>query len=142
MADALKDGDVLAVFPEGTTSDGLSLLPFHANLLQAAIAVEALGSEAVTGVALPGPYSSPGSITDAKAVDDTVRGADIVVQLATTKEDADTFFDVSIRGTFNVLEACRALGTNPRVVFTSSLAASASGRRLASGSTRQSTGGG
>jgi 1-acyl-sn-glycerol-3-phosphate acyltransferase len=26
------------VFPEGTTSDGRSLLPFHANLLQAAIA--------------------------------------------------------------------------------------------------------
>ena len=37
MADAMKDGDVLAVFPEGTTSDGLSLLPFHANLIQSAI---------------------------------------------------------------------------------------------------------
>ena len=41
MADALRDGDVLAVFPEGTTSDGLSLLPFHANLIQSAIAAEA-----------------------------------------------------------------------------------------------------
>jgi len=41
MADALKDGDVLAVFPEGTTSDGLSLLPFHANLIQSAISAEA-----------------------------------------------------------------------------------------------------
>ena len=38
MARALKDGDMVAVFPEGTTSDGLALLPFHANLLQAAIA--------------------------------------------------------------------------------------------------------
>lgn len=37
MADALKDNDVLAVFPEGTTSDGLSLLPFHANLIESAI---------------------------------------------------------------------------------------------------------
>jgi 1-acyl-sn-glycerol-3-phosphate acyltransferase len=37
MAQSLRDGDVLAVFPEGTTSDGLQLLPFHANLLQAAI---------------------------------------------------------------------------------------------------------
>ncbi|WP_028601729.1 lysophospholipid acyltransferase family protein [Ottowia thiooxydans] len=37
MADALKAGEVLAVFPEGTTSNGLALLPFHANLLQAAI---------------------------------------------------------------------------------------------------------
>jgi 1-acyl-sn-glycerol-3-phosphate acyltransferase len=38
MAQALKDGDTVAVFPEGTTGDGRTLLPFHANLLQAAIA--------------------------------------------------------------------------------------------------------
>ena len=38
MAAALAAGDVLAVFPEGTTGDGRALLPFHANLLQAAIA--------------------------------------------------------------------------------------------------------
>ena len=37
MTQALRDGDVLAVFPEGTTSDGRVVLPFHANLLQAAI---------------------------------------------------------------------------------------------------------
>lgn len=37
MADALKAGDTVAVFPEGTTSDGSGLLPFHANLLQAAV---------------------------------------------------------------------------------------------------------
>ena len=37
MVHALKDGDILAVFPEGTTGDGESVLPFHANLLQAAI---------------------------------------------------------------------------------------------------------
>lgn len=41
MADSLRVGDVLAVFPEGTTSDGIELLPFHANLLQAAITAEA-----------------------------------------------------------------------------------------------------
>lgn len=41
MAQSLGDGDVLAVFPEGTTSDGLDLLPFHANLLQAAISAQA-----------------------------------------------------------------------------------------------------
>jgi 1-acyl-sn-glycerol-3-phosphate acyltransferase len=40
MAAALKAGQVLAVFPEGTTSNGLGLLPFHANLLQAAIAAD------------------------------------------------------------------------------------------------------
>ncbi|HCY17357.1 MAG: glycerol acyltransferase [Curvibacter sp. GWA2_64_110] len=40
MADSLRAGDVVAVFPEGTTSDGVHLLPFHANLLQAAITAE------------------------------------------------------------------------------------------------------
>jgi 1-acyl-sn-glycerol-3-phosphate acyltransferase len=35
---ALQSGDILAVFPEGTTSDGVDLLPFHANLIQAAVA--------------------------------------------------------------------------------------------------------
>lgn len=40
MAEALKAGDCVAVFPEGTTGAGLPLLPFHANLLQAAIATE------------------------------------------------------------------------------------------------------
>ena len=40
MAEALKAGDTVAIFPEGTTSDGQALLPFHANLLQAAIATE------------------------------------------------------------------------------------------------------
>jgi 1-acyl-sn-glycerol-3-phosphate acyltransferase len=37
MAAALQQGDTVAIFPEGTTSTGHGLLPFHANLLQAAI---------------------------------------------------------------------------------------------------------
>jgi 1-acyl-sn-glycerol-3-phosphate acyltransferase len=37
MVASLKAGEVVAVFPEGTTSDGVQLLPFHANLIQAAI---------------------------------------------------------------------------------------------------------
>lgn len=41
MAERLRAGDVLAVFPEGTTSDGRQMLPFHANLLQAAIDADA-----------------------------------------------------------------------------------------------------
>lgn len=41
MAASLKAGEILAVFPEGTTSDGVSLLPFHANLIQAAISAGA-----------------------------------------------------------------------------------------------------
>lgn len=37
MAEQLQAGDVLAVFPEGTTGEGQGVLPFHANLLQAAL---------------------------------------------------------------------------------------------------------
>jgi 1-acyl-sn-glycerol-3-phosphate acyltransferase len=41
MAQSLKRGEVVAVFPEGTTSDGVTLLPFHGNLIQAAISAGA-----------------------------------------------------------------------------------------------------
>lgn len=41
MAQALEQGEIIAIFPEGTTSDGLALLPFHANLIQAAISAQA-----------------------------------------------------------------------------------------------------
>jgi 1-acyl-sn-glycerol-3-phosphate acyltransferase len=37
MRDRLVAGDVVAIFPEGTTGDGRDLLPFHANLIQPAI---------------------------------------------------------------------------------------------------------
>lgn len=39
---SLQQGDLVAVFPEGTTSDGSGLLHFHANLLQAPVNVHAL----------------------------------------------------------------------------------------------------
>ena len=54
MAQALEAGDTVAVFPEGTTGDGRALLPFHGNLLQAAIATRT----PVQPVALR--YSEPG----------------------------------------------------------------------------------
>lgn len=41
MRDALRQGDVLGVFPEATTGHGVELLPFHGNLLQAAISADA-----------------------------------------------------------------------------------------------------
>lgn len=39
-AEALRAGDTIAFFPEGTTGPGPELLPFHGNLLQAAISTE------------------------------------------------------------------------------------------------------
>ncbi len=40
-AAALQAGDCVAVFPEGTTGAGPEMLPFHANLLQAAVSTGA-----------------------------------------------------------------------------------------------------
>lgn len=41
MTQALRNGDILTVFPEGTTGNGRELLPFHGNMLQAAIDADA-----------------------------------------------------------------------------------------------------
>jgi 1-acyl-sn-glycerol-3-phosphate acyltransferase len=58
MAAAMGEGDTVAVFPEGTTGPGPVLLPFHANLMQAAI----VGGTPVQPIALRyadanGPFS-------------------------------------------------------------------------------------
>lgn len=37
MLDALRQGDTVTIFPEGTTSDGRYLRPFHTSLLQPAV---------------------------------------------------------------------------------------------------------
>jgi 1-acyl-sn-glycerol-3-phosphate acyltransferase len=62
MAASLAGGDTVAVFPEGTTADGHTLLPFHANLLQAAIA----SGVPVQPVALR--YSEPGHTVSPAAI--------------------------------------------------------------------------
>jgi 1-acyl-sn-glycerol-3-phosphate acyltransferase len=59
MAEAMGQGDTVAVFPEGTTSDGRALLPFHANLLQAAIATAVPVQPAVLRFADPVHPVSP-----------------------------------------------------------------------------------
>jgi len=37
ITDVMLQGDLVGVFPEGTTTDGTGVLPFHANLMQAPI---------------------------------------------------------------------------------------------------------
>ena len=70
MAHCLRDGDVLGIFPEGTTGDGSTLLPFHGNLLQAAILADA----PVQPVALQFVDGSSGAISFAPCYvgDDTL----------------------------------------------------------------------
>lgn len=48
-----------------------------------------------------------GSIIEMNTVREVIDGADVVLHMATTKEDKDGFFDVTLRGTMNILEACR-----------------------------------
>ena len=73
MSEALTDGDIVAVFPEGTTGNGVDLLPFHANLLQAAIAVDA----PVQPIALSFKDTATGQISQAASFvgDETLIGS-------------------------------------------------------------------
>jgi len=69
-----------------------------------------------------------GDIANFATVQSIVQGADTVFHFAAVvsagaEADFDLGYKVNLDGTRNVLEACRALGTSPRVVFTSSLAA-------------------
>ena len=69
-----------------------------------------------------------GDISNFATVQSIVQGASTVFHFAAVvsagaEADFDLGYRVNLDGTRNVLEACRALGTNPRVVFTSSLAA-------------------
>jgi 1-acyl-sn-glycerol-3-phosphate acyltransferase len=61
MSEALSAGDIVAVFPEGTTGNGIDMLPFHANLLQAAIAIDS----PVQPIALSFRDSATGQISQA-----------------------------------------------------------------------------
>ena len=54
VADALRQGNAVAVFPEGTTGAGYEVLPFHANLLQAAITTAAVVQPVVMRYSEPG----------------------------------------------------------------------------------------
>jgi 1-acyl-sn-glycerol-3-phosphate acyltransferase len=62
MAAALQSGDAVAVFPEGTTGDGHALLPFHANLLQAAVVTSTPLQPLSLRFSEPGHAVSPSAI--------------------------------------------------------------------------------
>lgn len=72
---ALIEGDVFAVFPEGTTTDGSTVLKFHASLLEPALEADA----AVQPVALwyertDGTLCTEASYSGGKSMWDTLMG--------------------------------------------------------------------
>jgi 1-acyl-sn-glycerol-3-phosphate acyltransferase len=73
MAECLKAGDIVAVFPEGTTSDGTGLLPFHANLLQAAISANAPAQP--VGLTFVDTVTRAVSVAPAYVGDDSLAGS-------------------------------------------------------------------
>ena len=59
MHDCLTQQQIVAIFPEGTTGDGRTVLPFHANLLQAAIDTDAPMQPIGLRYGQPGQPDSP-----------------------------------------------------------------------------------
>ncbi|GJG93468.1 1-acyl-sn-glycerol-3-phosphate acyltransferase [Cupriavidus pauculus] len=87
ITEVMQQGDLVCVFPEGTTTDGSKVLPFHANLMQAAVAgglpVQPLGLsyvDAATGK----PTLAPAYIDDitlVECLDAILRSPPIKVRL-------------------------------------------------------------
>lgn len=98
MAAALRGGDTVAVFPEGTTGDGHALLPFHANLLQAAIATETPVQPVALRYADARHAVSPaaqwlGATTLAQSLWKLARGDGLVVHLRVVEAQASRHAD-------------------------------------------------
>ena len=96
---------------------GRSLLP---ALVADGYAVRATRFQ--TPVELDGVEVAQGSMTDRDFLREAVRDVDAVCHLATCKEDRERFIDVSVRGTVDLLDACRDAGA-PRFLLASGDAA-------------------
>ncbi len=106
----------------------------------------ALGGRAITGLTLfdlnaPAAFAAPfplrclgGDVADPAAVAEAIPpGTEVVFHLAAVvsaaaEADYDLGMKVNLQGTLAVLSACRALGTKPRVIFTSSVASFGGGQ--------------
>jgi len=98
MAAALQGGDTVAVFPEGTTGTGHELLPFHANLLQAAIStatpvqpVALRFADARSAVSMAADFT--GDITLAQSLWALARARGMVVQVQVLAAQATAHAD-------------------------------------------------
>jgi len=86
----------------GSGKIGRSLIP---GLVKTGYRVRA--TEFRTPVTFDGVEVVKGSVSDEAFVKKVVDGVDAIVHLATQKEDKEALVDVSVRGTLNLLEACR-----------------------------------
>lgn len=93
----------LAVFG-GSGKLGQALIP---RFLDRGMSVTALIHSTPVGIEHERLTQVRGDVRRPDDVARTLEGAGGVLCLATTKEDPETFFDVSVRGTFNIVEACR-----------------------------------
>ena len=86
----------------GSGKIGRNLIP---ALVEAGYKVRA--TQFRTPIEFGGVEVVKGSVTDDVFVKKAVEGMDAVCHLATQKEDRDGLIDVSVRGTLNLLDACR-----------------------------------
>jgi nucleoside-diphosphate-sugar epimerase len=110
----LREGAMMG--PSGTLERVSELLLFD------------VGKASGPGLDDPRVKAVAGDIANFATVQTIMQGAATVFHFAAVvsagaEADFDLVYKVNLDGTRNMLEACRALGTNPRVVFTSSLAA-------------------
>ena len=97
---------------------GRNLIP---ALLGAGYAVRAVENR--TPVEAKGVEIAKGSVSDYVFCATALAGCDAVCHLATTKEDKAGFIDVSIRGTWNLLEAAKESGRIKQFIISSGDAA-------------------
>ncbi len=88
IAEAMLQGDVVAVFPEGTTTDGTHILRFHSSLLQPALIADAV----VQPVALRFTHGDGALCTEAAFDGDKTLWQSLLQILALRKIDAQLHF--------------------------------------------------
>ncbi len=93
---------------------GKALIP---ELLSKGLAVCAMVHNTPLGIEHENLRVVRGDVGNAADVREALGDSEAVLCLATTKEDPETFFDVSIRGTFNILDECHKRGGLKQVLL-------------------------
>ncbi len=100
-----------------TGASGKLGAPLCTALVAAGYQVRALCHRYAVGVV--GVEEVRGDVGDAKLIDELVGDCDAVIHLATCKEDRDALVEVSLRGTFNLLDAALRTKAPRRVILAS-----------------------